>query len=129
MEQFSIWVDIENNKLKSIYAYSQDYPVDWMEWNYNYDKCKPEFIAEIVISDELKGLLLKSTLVDAVMKYHQTIKSDSMVDAIATVLDIVNNHVLTLDFTAKLKAKEIELLNKQSRELLEKANKLKGVIE
>jgi hypothetical protein len=130
MEQYiSMSIYIKDNKTFSVHLHPfRSERSDYIDQNFNYYKTKQEYIAEIVVSDDKKGILLKSS-VGGEVTYHQTIKGESMVDAIATVVDIVNNHVLTLDFATELKNKEIELLEKQSQELIEKANKLKGEME
>jgi hypothetical protein len=140
MEQYiTISVYIKNNQVASIHTHVKYETEDYIDWFFNNYKAEPEYITDIVVSDNLKGVLLTSTLY-CDFEYHQMIKSESITEAIDIVLEIVNKHVLNRadEFEQLRKAKKIELLEKQAeqlrkevvacyqaQELIEQANKLK----
>lgn len=124
-----IHVEVKDNAIVALFANITKSQFDGhVEWNFNYYKAKPTYIGEIVVSNELKGILLKSLLGND-FEYKQAVVSESIAETIATVIDIVTKHVLNGKFDKELKNKQLELLEKQSQELNEKMSQLKGEIE
>jgi hypothetical protein len=92
-----ISVEIMDNQIDSIYTHIAKKNIEddtnYVDWDFNYDKAKPEYITDIVVSDDLKGVLLKSTIYND-FQYRQVIKSESITEAIDIVLEIVDKYVL-----------------------------------
>lgn len=119
-------IDILDNKIKSVYTSVTKNDNNYPEWVYTHYREKPEYISDIVANGEIKGVLLNSKSCD--YTFRQTIKSDSIVEAVDIAVQSVQDYVLnnTHIWKEELKAKEISRIEAQAQELIDKANKLRG---